>query len=368
MGTHRARLIGAALALVAASVSAGELEQANERGISWGVDAVLDGIRAPRADTLDWLFEGALTLEADLGELVGLDDVYVLAHPTLAWGFEENYGWKARAYLAWLSWDGSERWNVLAGLYDVGWHFHSLPSVSTFSRLPGQTTGGFSPGGLGLLDPFPLSAPAVRIEWKPRANWAVHFASVWLEPGHSLATHTLAAGSERLLLIGEVNWSREGDEENRCHHRRAGLGGWLLPGARLEDSSRTPGGLYAFADARLWSETAASEQGLAAFVSLSAAAHRDGPWEKRAVAGLESTGLLPRRAADRTALAFIAEETAATTSETGRHRWSAAAELLYRVPLGELAYAQASIQWRRPLDADGEDEEWKLGLTFGLSL
>lgn len=362
------RIVTAVAIFAVTRVIAGEEPTDETRALSWNIDAVLDAIHAPRTGTLDWLFEGAFTLEADLGELAALDNFYVFAHPTLAWGFEENYGWKAQPYLAWLSWDGSEHWNVLAGLYDIGWHFHSLPSASAFSRLPGQTTGGFSPGGLGLLDPFPLSAPALRVEWKPRPQWAVHFASVWLEQGHSLAAHSLAAGSERLLLIGELNWSREGEEENGYRHRRAGLGGWLLPGADLEDSTRTPAGVYAFADARLWSERAEPEQGLSAFTSLSAAAHRDGPWEKRAVAGLEWTGFLPRRNADRTALAVIAEETAATTSEEGERRWTASAELLHRVPIGDHVYVQANVQWRHPLDEDGEDEEWKLGLSVGFSL
>ncbi len=374
MGTHRSRLKSCTVALLlAAGVAfAGTppppvVEENEIRGIDWNVDAVIEAVQAPRADTLDWIFEAALSIELDLGELAGLDHFYVFAHPTLSWGVEEAYGWKARAYLAWLSWDGSEHWNFLGGLYDLGWHFQSLPSASTFSRLPGENIGNFSPGAIGLLDPFPLSAPALRVEWKPRAEWAVQLATVWLDEGHFLAAHQLARGSARWLVVAETKWTHEGTAENGYRHRVAGIGGWVLPGAQLDEGRRTPLGIYAFGDARLWSEPADPEQGLSGFVSISAAAHRNGPWEKRAVTGLEWTGLIPSRAHDRTALAVIAEESAGTTSSSGRRRRSVAAELLHRVPISDRAYVQGSVQWRSALTGQDPEERWKLGFSIGVS-
>lgn len=338
--------------------------------LTWNFDAVLDAIITPRRGAVEWNFEAALPIELDLGALSGLDHFYLYAHPTLVWGAEEEHRWKARLYQAWLSYDGSEHWNILAGIYDVGWHFHSLPSTSNFTRLPGQNTGSFSPGSLGLLDLFPLSAPAIRIEIKPIERFALQVAAVRLEPEHSLGEHALAehlADANRTLLISEAAWSREGSEENRQHHARIGLGAWLLPGARLADSARPPFGLYAFADARLQSELRDADQGCSAFLSLSAAAQRPGTWEKRIAAGLAWTGLLPARDADETALAVITEDAGEPSFDTrGRRRWQASVEALHRVPLGDHAYVQAVLQWHRPLTAAERSETWRIGLALGL--
>jgi carbohydrate-selective porin OprB len=283
---------------------------------------------------------------------------------------EEDYGWAARLYQAWLSWDSGTRWSLLVGIYDLGWHFHSLPSTSVFNRLPGQTTGSFSPGGLGLLDLFPLSAPAVRLQWQPVEGFVIQTAAVWLEAEHGIAAHRLVPelpASQRWLGIAEAVWDRDGTAENSYFDRRFGFGVWALPAARLEDSTRVPMGGYVFADLRVWSRPGQEEQGCAAFGSVSVANHRAGAWEKRAVAGLHWLGLFPRRPADETALAVIVEDSAATSDGAGRCHWNTAAELLHRIPLGEHAYLQSTLLWRQQ-QADAPDaEQWKIGLTLGIS-
>ncbi|MGZ8202907.1 MAG: carbohydrate porin [Burkholderiales bacterium] len=339
--------------------------------MSWNFDAVLDAIVTPRRDAVEWNFEAALPIELDLGALAGLDHFFLYAHPTLVWGAEEDHEWEARLYQAWLSYDGSARWNVLAGIYDVGWHFHSLPSTSTFTRLPGQNTGSFSPGSLGLLDLFPLSSPAIRIEIKPVDRFALQVAAVRLEPEHGVGQHALAehlTDTNRALLIVEANWAREGTEENRQHHLRTGLGSWLLPGAQLADFARAPFGFYAFADARLYSEVHDADQGCSAFLSLSTAAQRPGTWEKRLAGGLAWTGLFSTRNADQTALAVVTEDAGEPSRDSrGRRRWRTSVEALHRIPVGDHAYIQAALQWRRPFDADERPETWRIGLTLGLS-
>ena len=163
-----------AAALLAAVAALADPARAAEamQGIDWNIDAVLESVYVPRSGAQDWTFEAALSLEVDLGEVAGLNNWYVFAHPTIAWGVEESYGWKARAYLAWLSWDGSEYWNVLGGLYDFGWHFQSLPSASVFTRLPGENTGSFSPSAIGLSPTSagvgpgaPATAPVLNALW-----------------------------------------------------------------------------------------------------------------------------------------------------------------------------------------------------------
>jgi carbohydrate-selective porin OprB len=368
-------LTAAALLLLASASPAhgGEETAAAEKAsaLSWNFDAVLDAIITPRRNAVEWNFEASLPIELDLGELAGLDHFFLYAHPTLVWGAEEDHQWDGRLYQAWLSYDGSERWNVLAGIYDVGWHFHSLPSTRTFTRLPGQNTGSFSPGSLGLLDLFRLSSPAIRIELKPTDRIALQVAAVRLQPEHGVGQHALAehlADANRTLLIAQAGWSREGADENRQHHARIGLGGWLLPGARLADSPRTPFGLYVYADARLHSEVHDADQGCSAFLSLSAAAQRPGTWEKRVATGLAWTGLLPARDTDETALAVITEDAGEPSYDArGRRRWRTSAELLHRIPLGDHAYVQGALQWRRAFEVAERPDAWRIGLSLGLS-
>lgn len=361
----------AASALLTASAFAGlPAEESAPSPITWGSDLVFDAVALPQSSAIEWNFEGALWIEADLGPLVHLDDWYIYVHPTPTWGAEEDYRWTARLYQAWLSWDGAARWNLLVGLYDLGWHFHSMPSTAAFNRLPGQNSGSFSPGGLGLLDLYPLSVPAARLEWKPIEGFSVQAAALWLGAGQDLASHQLVSdlsGSQRWMAIAEATWERDGTEENRFAHRRAGLGGWFLPAAELNDGKHSPWGAYTFADLRIWSEPGDAEQGVSVFASASIAAQRRGPLEKRAVAGTQYVGLFPNRPADQTALAIVAEESGATTDDEGHRHWDVAVQLLHRVQLGEHAYLQSSVLWRQTPTDDADNAGWKIGLTLGLS-
>ena len=357
------------LGLLAGQACAGPVEEKPAPPVSWSADLVLDAIVLPQPAAIGWNFESCLAFEADLGPLLHLDDWYLYVRPTITWGAEEEHRWTARLYQAWLSWDAGARWNWLVGLYDVGWHFHALPSAAAFNRLPGQNTGSFSPGSLGLLDLFPLSAPAVRIEWKPTGSFAVQTAAVWLGAEHNLAAQRLAPNlraSQRWLGLAEVVYDREGIAANGFAHRRCGIGAWAIPAARLENSGRTPLGGYAFADTRVWSERDQPEEGVSVFASISVAHHRSGPPEKRAVAGLHWLGLFPHRPADETALAVIAEDSAATTGDANQRRWRSAAQILHRVPIGNSAFVQSTLLWSQPHTAESGGGGWKVGITLGV--
>lgn len=325
--------------------------------ISYGGDVSIDLIHASHDH--DWLtnLDFGAWIEADLGELVGVDDWYLFVNPTLVWGAEEDWQWTPRLYQAWLKWDGSDHFNALVGIVDLSWHFHSLPSTAPFVRMPARAAGEFSPGGLGLLDLYPVSSPAVRIEWKPTPHLYLQAAASWLTHDHQIKGRELLldlAASERFLLIGEIGYRDEGEEDDGWPHRMVGLGGWCLPAAS------DTWGSYAFADAKLWSEAQESWQGLAAFVSGSIAHASGVDRESRLVTGLSYEGLLPGRNEDRTALAWIFEHAGDDTAHPDRN----ALELLHRVQLQEHAWVQASLQWQGNLDATGEGE-WRAGLRFG---
>jgi hypothetical protein len=318
--------------------------------VPFGGDVAFDLIHANRDDS--WLvnLDVGAWLEADLGELAGAHDWYLFVNPTLVWGAEEDWRWRPRLYQVWLKWDGSDHFNALFGLTDLSWHFHSLPSAAPFVRLPARSSGDFSPGSIGLLDLYPLSSPTVRIEFKPNTRTYLRAAATWLERDHQVRGRELlqeAAAAQRSLLFAEAGYANEGDEASGWRHRIAGIGGWWLPGI---DGSW---GLYATADARLWSEHEEPWQGLSGFVSISVAKAAGYDQEERLVSGFSYEGLLPGRDEDITALAFIIE-----------HPKRQACELLHRVHLDDCIWLQASVQWQRRVD--GTDKwEWRLGMRVG---
>ncbi len=300
----------------------------SERGVELGAGAVAEFLRATEARNWPARLDLSASIEADLGEFTGwslLDHWYVFALPTLAWGEEEDWRWRAPLYQAWLKWDGSEKWNILAGRYDPTWDVHSLPSSAPFVRLPSRVGGEFSPGSPGLLDLYPLAAPGVRLEFKPTRHLAIQTAGLVL--GDEYELHGRAVGGRRGLFNAEIAWRTADEEAEKRGHFHTRLGGWRLP-------AQTSWGLYAFADAALWREPGSKEQGCSAFASASIAGARGRDLDRRFVGGLNWHGLIPRRDYDVTALALIHETLG---DEPGnRTAW----ELLHRVPLSETNWLQ----------------------------
>ena len=197
--------------------------------MEFGASAVAEMLHATQARNWPARVDLSASVEADLGELTGwspLDHAYTFALPTLAWGEEEDWRWRARLYQAWLKWDGSEKWNILAGRYDPTWDFHSLPSAAPFVRLPSRVGGEFFPGSPGLLDLYSLAAPGVRLELKPTHHLAIQTAALVLDGEYELHGHRALEGSERRpLFLAEFAWRTTDDEEEKRGHFHAGLGG-----------------------------------------------------------------------------------------------------------------------------------------------
>lgn len=320
----------------------GEVEKGS--ALSAEVSAVAEWIWDARERRSAWLAEISPTLELDLGEAGVADDWYLFAKPTLTWGTEEAYEWKLRLYQAWLSWDGNDTFNVQVGALDPSWHFHSLPSSWPFVRLPARTAGQFSPGGLGRLDLFPLSAPGVRLEWKPRADFYVQAEALSVGSGWALDGADLTRGTS--LTIVEAGLRRESDTPFR-----AGAGGWLLGrSADLRADGRTVGGVYAFADAGL--RPAPHE--LSAFLTAAATRTTAARVQTRVAAGLHATGVFPARQKDETALAAVWEE---LPGEAARF----ATEVLHRCWLRESFYLQTTALWQR----QDREEGWRFGVAVG---
>lgn len=333
-----------------------------DRGIAFGGGIAGEVVRSNDPGATFWNLDAGVWVEADLGELVGLDHCYLFVNPTLVWGAEEDWQWKARLYQAWLTWDGNDTINALAGILDLNWHFHVMPSAAPFARLPARTTGEFSPGSIGLLDLYPLSAPSIRIEWKPVERAYVQTAAAWLEEDHELKGRPLlkeTSGSDRWLLIAETGWRDEGEESTGWRHRLAGLGGWWLP------AHGGSWGVYAFADVKLWREAQLDWQGLSGFGSVSAAQASSFERESRLVAGLSYAGLFPLRDEDTTAIAMIAEDLDGGGDDDRRGKRQAW-ELLHRVHISDAVWLQASVQWQNGIAVKSGDA-WLAGFSAGWS-
>lgn len=338
-------------------------ERLEDRGLAFGGDIAGDLIRTSDGNTTLWNLDAGAWVEADLGELVGLDHWFVFVNPTLVWGAEEDWHWKPWLYQAWVTWDGSDKFNALMGILDLSWHFHSLPSATPFARLPARTSGEFSPGSIGLLDLYPLSAPSVRMEWKPWKHGYAQAATSWLEPDHELRGHPLpkdASASERWLVIAEAGWRDEGEEDSGWQHRIFGFGGWWLP---ADDGWW---GVYAFADAKLWSEPQLDWQGMSGFISMSAAQAAGFELEERLVSGLSYAGLFPHRDEDITAFAIITENLDNGVQGRSHKHQRQAWELLHRIHVTDSLWIQASVQ-RQGGTGDEVGPEWLAGLRIGLA-
>lgn len=322
-------------------------------GLSFG--GGFSGDLIHESHTGSWLSnaEASVWAEADLGTLIGADDFYVRASPSLVWGAEESWDWNLRLYQTWLSWDGNDHFNALAGKIDPGWFFHSMPSAGTFVRMPSRATGEFSPGALGLLDLYPISAPALRMEWKPTAHLYAQAATWLLERDTEIRGRALvkyADGWDRTLTLAEAGWRDEGTEDEGWRHRFAGLGGWWIP------AGGGSWGLYAFADAKLWSESTQTWQGLSGFASISTAQAVGYQREHRIAAGLSYQGLLPGRDEDTSSLAVIVEPGSEPVTGWDRHAW----EVLHQWRINDHWWVQGALQRQ-----EGQFHDWRLGLRLG---
>lgn len=342
---------------LASAVLAGDSAEVSdpleERGISFGGGFSGDVIH--ETHTGSWLYnsDASVWAEVDLGVLMGADDFYAYANPSLAWGAEEEWEWKPLLYQAWLSWDGSDHFNARAGMLDPGWFFHSMPSTGAFVRLPSRTAGEFSPGGLGLLDLYPVSAPALHAEWKPASEYYLQAAAFALQEDHEIHGRELVAGAdglERTLTLAEAGWRDEGEEDKGWDHRIAGIGGWWIP------AGGGSWGAYAFTDVKLWTESQLDWQGLSGFASASVARADAQDRERRWVGGFSYEGLIPGRDEDTTSFSLIIENGGGTPGGGDRHAW----EILHRFRLSDNWWVQWALQHQ-----DGEIRDWRNGLRIG---
>lgn len=324
-----------------------------ERGISFGGGFSGDVIHETHTDSWLYNIDASVWAEADLGTLMGAHDFYAYVNPSLVWGAEEEWDWNLRLYQAWLSWDGSDHFNALAGMLDPGWFFHSMPSTGAFVRLPSRAAGEFSPGGLGLLDLYPVSAPALRAEWKPVSKYYLQAATFVLQEDHEIHGRELVAGADgfdRTLTLAEAGWRDEGEEDEGWNHRIAGIGGWWIP------AGGGSWGAYAFTDLKLWAESQMDWQGLSGFASASVARADAHDTEQRWVGGFSYEGLIPGRDEDMTSFSLIFEHGDGLPSGGDRHAW----EILHRFRLSENWWVQWALQRQ-----DGELHDWRNGLRIG---
>lgn len=315
---------------------------------SWGTGGAFDLHYSTAAESWQENLDASIWVEADLGTLIGLHDFYLYANPSVTWGTGEEWAWTVRFYQWWLAWDSRDDLNVMVGGLDPGWHFHSMPSAGNFVRMASRLPGEFSPGSLNLPEPDPISPLAARIEWKPFSNWVTQAAVFAMEEGDEIDSQPIEE-TFPALAIAEFAWRDEGEEASGWKQRVFGLGAWTTP--------QGPTGTYVFGDAKLFTESPTSWQGLSAFFSLGGRTEDDESWKSSGTAGLTWEGLIPGRDEDLTSLALIADE----RPDRAELSW----ELLHRFPLSEHTWAQVEVQSQNAGSHVAASDDWKLGLRLG---
>lgn len=213
-----------------------------------------------------------------------------------------------RLYEAWLDQAlFGDRLSVRGGIYDLNSEFYVVESASVLLNA----SHGIGPevGLSGVNGPsiFPLTALALRLRFAPTPRHylqAAAFDGVPAGPDAAPSAVFQLLREEGALLALEGGWTAP-----RRAPIRLAAGGWVYtrPSVKLGgDGTARSFGAYGIAEARLYSKATHPSHGLDAFARVG--------WAHAAVnavpfgwgAGLVSTGWLPGRPHDRTALAVAA--------------------------------------------------------------
>ena len=313
-----------------------------DQWLSYGGGFSIEGHRRNPGGEGGANLDASIWLEADLG-VIGADHCYAYVQPSLVWGEEEDWHWRASIYQWWLAWNGNDAIEIMGGMVDSGWHFHGLPSAGPFLRLPWRERGAFSPGAFGLPDIYPLSPPSVRVAWTPDSHIRIQAMVSALDRDHEV-DGVAVREDHGLAWLAEVSWSNA-DEEDVVLARTFAAGCWAMPTGAY--------GVYFLADAGIWKPVATGDAVVSVFSSVAASREAgEENWSAGVLAGLVCSGIVPGRDEDQFAIAWSRDDRV----ERIKH----AADILYRAELGAGWWMQAEFQWiRQPTD------ETVLGLRLG---
>ncbi|MCB1203345.1 MAG: hypothetical protein KDN18_03730 [Verrucomicrobiae bacterium] len=325
MGSIRTGFLTGVLLTLVDFGACGDHEAEATGPFSWGSGGAFDFHHSSAAESWQSNLDASFWVEVDLGEWVGWDDIYFYVNPSVTWGTGEDWAWNPDVYQWWLAWDSRDDLNVSVGGLDPGWHFHSMPSAGYFIRMASRVPGEFSPGSLNLPEPYPISLPAARIEWKPFADWVTQAGVFVLDRGEEIDSQVVDELSA--LAIVEIAWRDEGEEESGWKQRVAGVGAWAV--------TNGPCGAYLFGDAKLFTESPESWQGMSLFFALGHRSDDGEKWYSSGTGGLTWEGLIPGRDEDITSIAVIREERPDRPEISG--------EIIHRFSLGEKLWIQGEV-------------------------
>ena len=284
-----------------------------------------------------------------------------------------------RLYELWAEFDfgAIESGSVRVGFYDLNSEFDSIDTAGLFINSSHGIGPELAQSGANGPSIFPVTTLALRLQGKAGA-WYWRAAALDGAPGdrdHPERSGLHLSSSEGALLVGEV-----GREAGLF--RKIAIGAWSYSAdfdalAEVDGTTGDPvrrrgnAGLYALADATLWSRGASRIDG---YLRLGAASDRFNVVARYVGAGFVLSGFSVARPDDQWGLSIAMAGTgqdsrrAADSAGTPIDRAETAIEMTYRAPLTDWLTLQPDIQYVINPGADRSLEDALiLGLRFEIS-
>ena len=282
-----------------------------------------------------------------------------------------------RLYEAWADWTFDASASMRFGLYDLNSEFDTTEARSLFHN---STFGvGHELGQTGRNGPsiFPSTSLALRMAFKPAADWTLlvaAFDGVPNDPEHPSRTRIHVGGDDGALLITELQ--RSGP---RLTKLAAGAWHYTEPFERIDDAllgSPSPrkdssSGAYALADLTVWQDSLDSDRRVEAFARIGFASDTVNEYDSSAQVGIILRQPFTRRTQESLGFAVAAARTGDPYRRAQRALGSpieaaeAVLEITYRYALTPWLTVQPDVQY---ILNPGADRSLRDALVLGLRI
>lgn len=205
--------------------------------------------------------------------------------------------------------------SILVGLYDLNSEFDEINTGLLFMNSSHGIGPDLSFSGVTGPSIFPLSSLGIRFKTNLIPGITIKGAvldAVPSDPTNTTGTKVRLRESEGVLMIGEVSWYKRPEAGqsidrgvNEDSPFRVAIGLWQYSEERegWNGEMELDAGLYAIAEARVFSEKGGTEQGLSIFGRFGAVNEDINRFSQYIGTGLTYTGLLPGRDQDQFGIA-----------------------------------------------------------------
>lgn len=290
-----------------------------------------------------------------------------------------------KVYEAWIQQNlRSNRWSVLAGLYDINSEFDVMQSAGLFLNSSHGIGADYAASGFAGPPIYPFPALSVRLKTLFSSSFyaqAVIADGVPGDPNDDTDNAVIIRDEEGALLAGEIGWywlararstAKTKGESSRARRRHIGrevsadyelklaFGAWRYTSdfEQLRSASARSAednGMYVLMDWKAYREPHDDAQGLSAFLRLGSADNHASRFSFYGGAGVAYTGLIAGRNEDEIGFAVAVARTSdytRATSPTPLDNTETVFELTYRMQLKPWLALQPNVQYVKNPGAD----------------